>query len=352
MNSSHLLARVAIIAVFFLMLFIGVVNFVVDPDHVRDFEVVPFQYKHLPTMSARSKLGILAKKKCERVIIGTSRAEFAFDPSDPRWDALSTCNIGISAATIDDQIYAAKMVLHHGVAREVLWAFDFFSFNSFVAKKIKKENFFEDFSWQRSKQSYRVLLNVLNDNRNGYTTEGHLALPPFTARAITRFRIDIRQFLGKYSDYARFSVSGSTYSDLQAVITDIAKSGIKVKAIVLPVHPVHLEIMRKLGLREQYDLWMSSLILTQSSVQDFTSYNFPNTETLPSSAGMLWFWDSQHITKRYGALITGELTAQRSSFATMFNSQEEYQREALKREGARIEWVLQNELTLKELGLQ
>ena len=302
-------------------------------------------------MSANAKLLIPKKKKCERILIGTSRIEFAFNPEDSHWSNMPTCNLGISGSNLADQIAILQSSLDQSDVKEVIWAFDFLSFTYGFPSRIIKAGLAEMISWGVTKESLNVIKSSNLKHTNGYTESGYLKWPQFKAMSITRFRNDYKSFISENGLLLQKKIDSRYYDHLTKVANSLRSKNIKFSAVILPVHALHLEYIKKAGLKPSYDKWVVSLIRVTGGILDFSNYDFPNNEHINKMSSLKWYWDTHHVTALYGSIIIYDINSASPKFGTFYNSETDYLSAEERREEGRLRWLNQNSESLVNLGL-
>jgi hypothetical protein len=336
---------------------ISTFNFAVDPDEHRSQHLLRTLdgHRHVPLMSPAAKLQLLARTRCERLLVGSSRVELAFDPESPHFDGAVTCNLGVSGSSVLDQAEVIVAAEKSHPPREVIWALDFVAFSSRHRHVIwgQPRVPLPALSAARLAESVLVLKRRSEGTRSGYRARGFLAEPPFRALSLTRFKNDLRDYSPESGVYRDFEVDGRALKAVAEVAHRARRAGRPLVLVILPVHAVHLELLRRGGLLERYDAWVEALLSAAGQpIIDFTGYRFPNRESIPDGyEPMQWFWDSNHVTARYGTLILQDLRDPLPRFGAVLSGPAAYRagRAGWDAEGAR--WRRDNARTLEKLGL-
>lgn len=309
-------------------------------------------FRHHPVMGPAAKIALLESGECERLILGTSRAEFAFNPAHPRFSSLKTCNLGISASNIREQLELMKRALARAETREILWSLDFAAFQAglparrqFTESPIATQ--LDRVSWRSIVDSYDLVGRYLRGERSGYTSDGYLKTPGFKAWPITRFKNDWKTYMQGIDLYRDFRLDKAAFADLESLLDQAKERGISVRGVILPVHVAHFAMIEIKGQAGIYADWTerASQAFRERGLMlvDFSSASSPNDEAVSlTKAGMNWFWDSGHITAAYGNLITEEIFSDTRVVGKTFSAAGEASIAVEKMMGTVIAWMSNN----------
>lgn len=310
-------------------------------------------YKSYPVMAPPAKISLLKKVSCQRILIGTSRVEFALNPLDPHWSDMMTCNLGLSGSSIGDQVKMIELALESTNVREVIWGLDFQSFAKNHKHVLKKNEITSLLSWAETKESIKVVSRFLQDIKSGYDSYGFLAIPPLKALALTRFQNDVKQYTLDQNMYLDYRLDKEVILDVLKIKDRLLSKNIKIHFLVLPVHAAHFQIRHKMKLDATYKKWILNLIQYLKPIYISAEVTFPNDEPVPLNyQKMRWFWDTNHITKEYGAIIIADFYSQTHSMGTFISSPENYLRLNEKSQDLLQSWAKKNEKLLTTIGLK
>lgn len=310
-------------------------------------------YKSYPVMAPKGKISLLMKVPCQRILIGTSRVEFALNPLDPHWTDMVTCNLGLSGSSINDQLKMIELALEKTDVREVIWALDFQSFAKNHNQVLKKNENTSPLSWNETKESMNVVSRFLQNIKSGYETYGFLANPPFKALSLTRFQNDVKQYTLDLNRYLDYRLDNEVILEVLKIKDKLLSKNIKTHFLVLPIHAAHFQIIHKMQLDAIYQKWILNLIQYLKPIYISAEVTFPNDEPVPLNyQKMRWFWDSNHITKEYGALIIADFYSDTHSMGAIISNPESYLRLNEKKQDLLQSWVRKNETLLTMIGLE
>lgn len=293
------------------------------------------QAKISPDNDRSGKARHLRQCKYDTLILGTSRAESGIRVEQPALEGAHAYNGALKAATM----YEMRRVTDYALANQQLHTavigLDLTAFNA-------KDQGFEDFhespfadsislgtwvrylvSWQTLKQSWYTW--KWNHDGNTVTCKDrgeHRPRPGAQPSADIRTAFDFvlkRYASGQYPD---FNLGEQHLADFAATINTLADADVQVYAFISPMHATHLELMREMGMLDQYDKWRRKLLSiveatnkrvgNNNTVQlwDFSGYNDITTETVPDpleSAVMRWYQDSAHYNYDAGNILMSQV---------------------------------------------
>ncbi len=353
-NQKNRLATKTYITIVFFCLIVGLINFFINP-----YEAYPTKfallraYKNFPVMAPLAKISLLNKISCERILIGTSRVEFAFSPHDPHWSDMETCNLGLSGSSIKDQLKMIELALEKATVREVIWTLDFQSFSKNHTPVLKKNKISSPLSWSETKESLNVVSRFLQNIKSGYDTRGFLETPQFKALSLTRFKNDVRQYTSDLNLYLDYQLDNDAILEVSRFKDLLIRKNIKIHFLVLPIHAVHFQIIHKMQLDATYRKWILGLIQYLKPIYISAEVTFPNDESVPLNyQKMSWFWDTNHITKEYGALIIADFYSHTQSMGAHISNLENYLILSEKTPDLLQNWAKKNDNLLTTIGLK
>lgn len=281
--------------------------------------------------------------KPEAIILGSSRAESAFDPLHPYFSGLRTYNVAFPAAAAYEEFRYLQHASHGGHLKRAVVAIDY---HQFVDQRQKISSDFSEerlaldasgeiqaFPWfdlislaasgsafkeswwafryqQRRKSIYRA---------DGYRDDGDDIPSMMRNRGGQKY-----EFLASERGYVRVYRKGaSAVSDYKWInrppIDDIVamrkladEKNIDLIFVISPVHARHLALIKALGLWSSFEEWKRQLVAVAGgklvggacTLWDFASINAITAEPVPedgTNTSMKWWRESSHVTSAGGA---------------------------------------------------
>jgi hypothetical protein len=319
-------------------------NFAMDPFAL-------FRQPARPTYFAHARLA--KAKAVERlrpavVILGTSRAEIAFDPGHPGFAARPVYNLALSGANLME----IERYLEHAQAvqplRQVILEAEFFTFNAarpptpdfdpavlrvpdrrrvldrlpavFEPRLFSRDMLLASLRAQAGVTAGAVSHHLADGRvehdgaRAQVEATGHFAMfgPPLHAMMTSR---------EVYADlHTTDPATGrSTYDELARLLRFARRHGIDLRVVIPPSHALLFEAIHRAGSWERFEDWKRTLVrlVAEEAAEhpgapahqlwDFSGYNSITTEPIPAPgdrvARMRWFWEAVHVKRETGDLV-------------------------------------------------
>ncbi|MDJ0843318.1 hypothetical protein [Crocosphaera sp.] len=306
-----------------------------------------------------AKAAIVNRLAPKAIILGSSRAEQAYDTNHPGWNlqAQPRYNLGLAAVSLYELLRYFQHAHKVQPLEQTVVGLDFYMFNAYRASK-------PDFSEKR--------LAVTVDNQPNFFYRYHDMLPVFLSEdGLTSSLNTIRQQKSKNKGTPYLNngqrawkhkpeeiVKGGGYEKAFAVTENIfvttlylpppdkkysfinTKTGenyweyyrtllriayednIDFRLIINPSHARQWEIIRHLKLWDKFEEWKWKLVKINEEeaakfntapfpIWDFSGYNEFTTETVPDSEDkttkMQWYYESSHFSKPLGDLVLNKV---------------------------------------------
>ena len=280
----------------------------------------------------------------EVIILGSSRAESAFDPQHPFFAGLRAYNLGFPAAATYEQFRYLQHASQGGHLKQAIVALDYHQFIDDLQKvsadfseqrlAVDADGKLQAFPWfdvmslalsgsafkeswwslrhqQRRTSIYRADgyrddsddISSMLRNRGGQKYE-------FLASERGYVRV-YRKGASALADYTR--IKRPPIDDIVAMRRLAENRGIGLTFVVSPVHARHLALVKALGLWVAFEGWKRQLADIAGertagggacSLWDFASVNGVTAEAIPedgSNVAMKWWRESSHVTSAGGA---------------------------------------------------
>ena len=294
-----------------------------------------------------AKANIIRITQPEAVIIGSSRADYAIDPTHSAFHDKHTYNAGIKGIRMAE---SKAMVIHavESGAKHIIWTLDFFASNQnikprpdFKASRLysngKQNTFQPDWNTLISLSSLKPTLQTIRyRNRtdassvqtNGQTTGADLDRKNAEKGMQKMFSDDALLYLSRLyfpTPHRSFKFAKSTsnaFADFEETLGYLKHNNIKTTLMIPPVHAQLLTLIYQSGLYPQYKMWKMSLLINAKKhgfvIHDFSALNVVTTETIPTQKDktMQYWWEASHYKPVIGdAMITNVILNQPSSIA-------------------------------------
>lgn len=289
--------------------------------------------------------------KPQAVILGSSRAESAFDPRHPYFGGRNAYNLAFQGASIYEQYRYLQHATAPGALRQAVVAVDLFQFlggAQWVSEDFDEARLALDadgrplgYPWRDVARltltgsavdaSFRALRHQRRKpsiyRADGYRDDSD-DIPQMLKRPEGQHWEFVRSERGFYQLYpmprAPMKSSGvvlrSAYEDLERMLQWAGTHAIDLVLVIPPVHARHLEVIWQLGMWPDLEAWKRRLaaIVSASSpgkgcrLWDFSVYSGLATEPLPLPGKVMRWWrESSHATSAAGGAMLDEMMNRR-----------------------------------------
>jgi hypothetical protein len=288
------------------------------------------------------KAQIVRKIQPDKVIIGSSRVDYAIDPDHPYFEGKDVYNFGLKGIRVPE-LYATVKHAYYSGARDILWGLDFFSFNAYMDQR-------PDFSTTRLydgtnnpdrdlktlisisslKPALKTLIRQSNPETphtrlNGQHAPGELDKKTRERGVQSLFDNNAFVFLSKvyfptpHRKYSFTDTQGEdTWTMFEKTLRFIKDKDMKVTFFIAPQHAYQHSMVYQSGLFEMYKTWKMRLAEMLEDynfdVRDYTAISAITTESIPAGTGqsIQYYWESSHYKPIIGDMIMDDLMNKRS----------------------------------------
>ena len=345
--------NIKFIIIFFLslgqaMLLIGVFNWWVDPYDIYH----PSEYKsnNRVWMSKQLRLAKayrVRNLRPEGIVMGSSRSQLGIDPDHPGWDNVHPrYNLALPGANL----YETYRYFQHSLAlnppKQLLIGIDFIDFNIFSKLSddfnesymiVSREGKFQDhyltnlavtlFSLSAIKASQKKMFyrgegthfsngTEIGEDIDSQSRNNRSNMMWSATKFVTRLLMPPPTHRFCLDDGVRANPS---FQYLRQILETAKESEADVWLFIQPTHVYLLEVLKTLGMMEEYEKWRHRLIDLVESVNkkypkslkfplwDFSGYNTVTMDEVPPAEElkrpMDWYYDVGHFKKSLGDLI-------------------------------------------------
>ncbi len=331
------------------LLLIAAINWWVDPYGIfHPDEYNPQKSIWMSKQLRLAKAYKLKQLKPQGIVMGTSSSQLGIDPEHPAWNksVYPRYNAGLPGASP----YETLRYFQHSQAvsppRQILIGLDFVVFNLFYPlsddfkeshmvvspEGSSKDHLYDNFSvtllslsafkasqkklFYRGKGTHYSNGRVIPEENEGASRNSHLALMNSATSFVPKLLMP-----PPGHRFCLYDEMGSNYNFLylRKILTIAKENGADVRLFIQPTHVYLLEVLRILGMTEDYKNWQKELINLVEDINNkysktrafplwhFGGYNSVTmTEVPPAETpnrSMLWYWDIGHYNKNLGDLI-------------------------------------------------
>lgn len=312
---------------------VAAVNAVVDPYGLFGIvEIAGFNAEKPARDGSRTLKSLqLRRQHYDVVVLGSSRAQLGIDPASPALNGARTFNLGLVDLSMTELELVVDYLLQHQAPRTVLIGVDLISFNAnrpanhdfaesgfagngllavYVPRVVSTRAFADSLS--------TVAFNLAGAGRSQFDRHGARERPAdarYDHREAFRHMI---AYYAKWDFYTDFVYSAESVRALRRSVERLLDRGIRVYLFISPVHASQLEVMRLMGLYEDFERAKRDLVALTSALDmgdrlqlwDFTGYNSITLEHLPaphSGDAMHWYWEQAHYRRSTGDLMLARM---------------------------------------------
>ena len=287
-----------------------------------------------------SKAIKLREKKPAGIILGSSRAEFGFDPDHPKISKPS-----YNAATGGSSMYELTRYLEYAISqgevRQVLLVADFINFNSNEEKKVSD---FESYFTNKNTYSYLFSLTTLkntyltwvgenqkkytiyNDNGQREKTHNSGNLQRFGGQ-LKKIYSQVTYFGGFNNDNHYRDTGKSSFIDFKRFLELCYENKVSLDVVFGPNHVMHWETLDySIGLEKWYQ-WKRDIVNINEEmadvfkaepfkIVDYSIYHKYTMEKLPVNKldEMKYHWELNHYKSELGDIVLDDLAKNNTTF--------------------------------------
>lgn len=261
------------------------------------------------------------------IVLGTSRVQLGIDPASPAFAGARAFNLGLVNINMREVEGVVRYMLRHQDPETVMIGLDLISFD---ANRALNEDYAESgfggasllqlyvpriLSSRAFRDSFATLAyNIAGASQPSFDATGALERPDdkrYDHREAFRHMIG---YYAKWDFYTDFAYGADNVRALRRAVMQLTERKITVYLFFSPVHASQLEIMRLMGLYDDFERAKRDLVAmvaelnTRDRVQlwDFSGYNSVTLERLPAAQSpeqMRWYWEQAHYTRVTGDLV-------------------------------------------------
>jgi len=333
MNSKKWIRAWFIIVIITSIPIVGGLNYVVDPYALNEKNVI-----NKPKIQQRKKMRLIKAMKTERIkpasiCLGTSRAEYGYDPAHSYFS-----NPSYNLATVASSMYENRLYFEHslkqGKLKKVLLVADYIMFNDDTQKAVQDfETYFEGeniygllFSMDVLKDSLLTIIG--GEHSSTYSTDGqreqkyHLRIILKDGGHLKAFKKWERK---SYKDYQANYTYGDTrkksFPDFEEIIRLCYENNIELDIIFGPSHIRQWEALNYYFGYGKWLKWKKDVVLSankiakqlnkkQFRIMDFSVYHKLTAEKVPTDKNttMKYYMEASHYRNELGLIVLDRLT--------------------------------------------
>lgn len=308
-------------------------NYLIDP-----YNIYHSNFINKPKIQQSKKIRLVKAIKTEEIkpisiCLGTSRAEYGYDPTHKYFDKPSY-NLATAGSSMYENRLNFENALKQGNLKKVLLVLDYRMFN---AKFEKRVNDFESyFGNSNLKYKYLFSIDVLKDsiktlkggeNRYYYLENGQLENTHNWNHVLKSgghlelMKRDEKEYYKDYPvNYTYEDTNKKSFPDFESVVRDCYKNNIDLDIVFGPSHIRQWEALNYYLGYDNWLKWKKDIVLTvnkiakeykekQFRIMDFSVYHQLTSEKIPQDKNikMKYYWESSHYKNELGLIVLDRL---------------------------------------------
>ena len=316
-----------------LIVAIAAFNYVVDPFNFYKSGMVDIRKTQEVNQLRLSKAIYLKNIKPVSIILGSSRAEFGYDP-EHRYFSQPAYNLATGGSSMYELTKYLEFAIEQGRLNNVLLVADYINFNSNEQQKVAD---FNEYFGDKNLYSYLLSLNTLKNSvltlygdrqkkvtiyeKNGQREKLHnsVNLRNFGGQ-LKKIYAQSTYFDGFDNNNHYRDTQNSSFDDFRKFLELCYRNNIKLDIVFGPNHILHWEALdHSIGMDKWYQ-WKKDVVsmtnevattlgATSYKIYDFAIYNEFTSEELPKSKKdeMIFHWELNHYKSELGDMVLDTL---------------------------------------------
>lgn len=331
--SNHKFVKIVLLVFFTLIVGIAAFNYVVDPFNFYNRGLVDIKKTQEVNQLRLSKAIHLKDIKPVSIILGSSRAEFGFDP-EHSYFSQPAYNLATGGSSMYELTRYLEFAIEQGKLKNVLLVADYINFNSNEQQKVAD---FNEYFGDKNLYSYLFSLNTLKNSvltlygerqkkitiyeKNGQREKLH------NSNNLRKFGGQLKKIYAQSTYFDGFNNNNHyrdtqkpSYDDFRQFLDLCYQNDIKLDIVFGPNHVLHWEALDySIGIDKWYQ-WKKDVVSMTNEVAttlgvapyrvfDFAIYNEFTTEELPESKDdeMKFHWELNHYKSELGDIALDTL---------------------------------------------
>jgi hypothetical protein len=351
-NKAKLFCKHYFIAVFISFVTIICINYFVDPygifGKIKNTDM-NLKNPKIEKNDRMHKAFALKQIQPQAIVLGSSRAEYGFDPNHKGWKAIKVYNAALAGSNIYETMMYFKSANRKNNLQQVVLALDFYMFNIYRENVI---TFNEDyivnseflriynlfsiiFSIDTIRDSYSTIfgqyveaLHFSNGQRNWLRLENdHINSGKGYRKSFIHSEKEFSSKVWLPAPFMKYEFQNknqNTFDYYEEILRESYKSDIDLKILISPSHARLWEALYTVGLWPKFEDWKKRLLILNNEeakkknkvpfkLWDFSGYSQYTTENVPNlldlESKMKWYWEASHYKKELGDIILDEIFA-------------------------------------------
>lgn len=318
--------KIWIVIIIFLSLFIGVLNYVIDPLGfnkkivINNFNTIKEDNTHF---TIKYKMPLLKKGGWDNLMLGTSRIGLMDTKVANKYLGGKTFTMSVPGAAMPLQYDAFLYAIKFNHIKNIIYGIDFMSFNKslkfnddYVQFKDELQSFGEFhtydiyFNMKTLKKSIDTIINNQSEHPSlyAYYSESGMRHFPNYKQQLKNGNFDLQNSINNHLQYyfkqnrglyASYEYSSEYMRRFKKIVRYCYENDINIYVYIPPIYVEHFNAIREAGLKSEFETFKRELI----KITDFTDFTGMNSITSNKNN----YWDSSHLRTEHTELIITKL---------------------------------------------
>lgn len=329
-----------------IVLSVSLLNLIVDPYGIYKVELFKFN-----KIKADEKIRLVKAVKTKEIaprsiVLGTSRAEYGYDPTHPYFIQPSY-NLAVSGSSMYETRLYLEWALKQGKLQKVLLITDYRMFNLVQQKSVSDlETYFQNnniYSYLLSADTFKdTLLTVIGSSKipsylgNGQREHFHNwdNILQNGGHLETMQKDEAKYYKDFPTNYTYRDTGNSSFFDFEKIVELCYQNNIELDIVFGPSHIRQWEALNYYLGYENWLKWKKDIVLsvnksaqqfnkTPFKIVDFSVYHALTSEKVPTdkTTQMKYHWEASHYKHELGMIVLDRLTGKNNflDFGTELN---------------------------------
>ncbi|MDM5272539.1 hypothetical protein PGH07_10160 [Sulfurovum sp. zt1-1] len=319
---------------FSILLLIGGINYIVDPYSTRNTDLVNTKKVQAYQNERLIKIIKVGQIKPRSIILGTSRAEFGYDPGHDYF-VKPSYNMAIGGGSMYEIEHNLVWAIEQGRLEQVLLVIDYAMLTAMKQKLVPEfDQLFTFqyiygylFSYSTLKRSIEILLGIDIDS-SMYCEDGQMD-DRFNQKLLTERgghlavmnKDESIYYQHTSKNYTYIDTGKNSFSDFEKFINLCYENNIKLDIVFGPSHIRQWEALDYYVGYDRWLQWKKDIVRSVNTISkryhqppyrviDFSVYHPLTAEEVPSdpTKNMKYHWEGSHYKKALGLIVLDRLT--------------------------------------------
>lgn len=333
MNRYKKFTLIFILFSIFIIIIIGLLNYIIDPYGIFNVKITSFDKIKQSEKIRLVKVIRTNEIKPKSIILGTSRAEYGYDPFH-KYFIQPSYNLAISSGSMYENRLNFQNALKQGNLKKVLLVADYMMFNDTNQKVLNDfETYFDNFNIYKylfSIDSLKDVFYTVKGTDSYYTKYLNNGQRDYSNKKEQKFKegeylnfikkTELKYYKYYSQDYTYKDTGRSSFKDFEKIISDCYLYDIDLTVVFGPSHIRQWEALDYYIGYDKWLKWKKDVVVTINKIAkeknklefrivDFSVYHKFTSEKIPLEINkrMFYHWESSHYKHELGIKVLDKL---------------------------------------------